>query len=70
MIIFQALYHGARGSGRLLEAFPELTPKDCQEMLDLLPEQQLIGKILNRTRAPKHRQDYYYYGNEEDGASA
>jgi capsular exopolysaccharide synthesis family protein len=37
------------------------------EMLDLLPEHQLIGKILNRTSAPKHQQDYYYTYGEGDG---
>jgi beta-lactamase class A len=44
--LFEALYHGAQGSGRLLEAFPELTPADCQEMLDLLktnPTRTLLG---------------------------
>jgi beta-lactamase class A len=46
VIIFQALYQGAQGSGLLLEAFPGLTPEDCQEMLDLLktnPTRTLLG---------------------------
>jgi beta-lactamase class A len=45
-ILFEALYRGAQGEGRLLEAFPNLTPEDCQEMLDLLktnPTRTFLG---------------------------
>ncbi len=40
-----------------------------QEMLDLLPDGQLIGKILNHTPAPKHRRDAYYYDEFEEESS-
>jgi hypothetical protein len=46
VILFEALYRGAQGGGRLLESFPDLTPEDCQEMLDLLktnPTRTLLG---------------------------
>jgi hypothetical protein len=46
VFVFQVLYHGAHGTGLLLEAFPDLTPEDCQEMLDLLktnPTRTLLG---------------------------
>jgi len=45
-ILFEVLYRGAEGTGRLLEAFPNLTAEDCQEMLDLLktnPTRTLLG---------------------------
>jgi beta-lactamase class A len=45
-IVFQALYHGTQGAGLLLEGYPNLTPEDCQEMLDLLktnPTRTLLG---------------------------
>ena len=45
-ILFEALYWGAQGTGRLLEAYPNLTPQDCQAMLDLLktnPTRTFLG---------------------------
>ena len=45
-ILFEALYQGTQGKGRLLEVYPELTPADCEEMLDLLkrnPTRTLLG---------------------------
>jgi beta-lactamase class A len=45
-ILFEALYWGVQGKGRLLEAFPNLAPEDCQEMLDLLktnPTRTFLG---------------------------
>ena len=44
--LFEALYRGAQGTGRLLEAFPNLTPQDCQAMLGLLktnPTRTFLG---------------------------
>jgi Mrp family chromosome partitioning ATPase len=35
------------------------------EMLELLPDHQVIGKILNGTAPPKHQQDYYYAYSKE-----
>ena len=46
VILFEALYRGIQGTGRLLEAFSGLTPEDCQEMIDLLktnPTRTLLG---------------------------
>jgi beta-lactamase class A len=46
VILFEALYRGTQGTGRLLEAFPSLTPEDCQKMIDLLktnPTRTLLG---------------------------
>jgi beta-lactamase class A len=45
-LFFEALYHCTLGTGRLLEAYPELSPEDCHEMLDLLqtnPTRTLLG---------------------------
>ena len=45
-ILFEALYRGTQGEGRLLEAFPNLAAGDCQEMLDLLktnPTRTFLG---------------------------
>ena len=45
-LLFEALYWGAQGTGRLPEAYPELSAEDCQEMLDLLktnPTRTLLG---------------------------
>ncbi len=46
VILFEALYRGAQGMGRLLAAYPNLTPQDCQAMLDLLktnPTRTFLG---------------------------
>jgi len=46
VLLFEALYRGTEGTGRLLEAFPSLAPQDCQEMLDLLktnPTRTFLG---------------------------
>jgi len=46
VILFEALYRGAQGGGRLLAAYPELTRQDCQAMLDLLktnPTRTFLG---------------------------
>jgi hypothetical protein len=45
-LLFEALYRCTSGAGRLVEACPELTAHDCQEMLDLLqdnPTRTLLG---------------------------
>ncbi len=44
--LFEALYRGAQGGGKLLAAFPKLTAQDCQAMLDLLktnPTRTFLG---------------------------
>jgi beta-lactamase class A len=44
--LFEALYRGTEGTGKLLGAFPALSPQDCQEMLDLLktnPTRTFLG---------------------------
>ena len=46
VLLFEALYRCALDEGRLLEAYPELAPEDCQEMLELLetnPTRTLLG---------------------------
>ncbi|MBN1936509.1 MAG: serine hydrolase [Anaerolineae bacterium] len=45
-ILFEALYRGTLGEGKLLAAFSNLTAQDCQAMLDLLktnPTRTLLG---------------------------
>ena len=45
-ILFEALYWGTEGEGKLLEVYPHLTPADCEEMLELLrrnPTRTLLG---------------------------
>lgn len=45
-MLFEALYRGAEGEGKLLEVYPQLTPADCEEMLELLkrnPTRTLLG---------------------------
>jgi Mrp family chromosome partitioning ATPase len=37
-----------------------------QELLDLLPSSQIIGKILNGATPPRHRRDNYYYYEGSD----
>ncbi|MBN1581416.1 MAG: serine hydrolase [Anaerolineae bacterium] len=44
--LFQALYAGSQGGGKLLAAFPNLTAADCQAMLELLrtnPTRTFLG---------------------------
>jgi beta-lactamase class A/predicted GH43/DUF377 family glycosyl hydrolase len=46
VILFEALYRCTEGEGRLLAAYPHLTPQDCWEMLDLLktnPTRTFLG---------------------------
>ncbi|MAJ61454.1 MAG: hypothetical protein CBC48_16780 [bacterium TMED88] len=40
-----------------------------QEMLDLLPPEALLGKILNSARMPSRDKYYYEYGYEEESPS-
>jgi beta-lactamase class A len=45
-ILFEALYRGAQGEGKLLEVYPQLTPAHCEEMLERLkrnPTRTLLG---------------------------
>lgn len=45
-MLFEALYRGTQGEGKLLEVYPQLTPADCEEMLELLksnPTRTLLG---------------------------
>jgi Mrp family chromosome partitioning ATPase len=38
-----------------------------QQMLRVLPEGLILGKILNGAATKKHEKDYYYYGQDDDG---
>jgi Mrp family chromosome partitioning ATPase len=41
--------------------------KEFSEMLDLLPREQSLGKVLNHLPAPRGKvESYYYYYGEED----
>ncbi|MFN2131368.1 MAG: serine hydrolase [Anaerolineae bacterium] len=45
-LLFEALYRCTEGEGKLLDVYPDLTPADCEEMLDLLkrnPTRTLLG---------------------------
>jgi len=60
-LLFEALYRGAQGKGCLLEAFPELSPADCQEMLDLLktnPVRFLVGAGFPEEVPLAHKHGY------------
>lgn len=41
-----------------------------RNMLELLPADRILGKVLNGTKPPKHQREYYYYGyGSEDSES-